>query len=297
MMENFITCKNCGLMVFEKEMVWAYTHNSNLKELGYTCPSCQRKQIKTEREAKKEMVKNLELTELLKKRAVLTHFLEMLDLYEFELYVDEETNQFALSDNQHANLGDIEGDRFDNLASVINRMEIYHKDYIYESFLDAIDSSEEAGYWDIISMDFIESPIIQNIAEKITPDFFEEYKTDVLENSTEIIERLLNIQLERALRNKLREEAMHKQQELKIKGINIMREAKSILLIYLILDNSTEHDLEQFSKNLKEYNIDISELLSTENLHKKLSYFTQRNLPYENLYRLLEDFCKKEKGE
>ena len=298
MMENFISCKNCGLKVFEKETVWVYTHNSNLKELGYTCPSCQRKQAKEEREAKKEMVKNLKLTELLKKRVILAHFLEMLDFYEFELYVDEQTNQFALSDNQHANLGDIEEDRFDTLLDVIDRMEVYHNDYIYESYEACIYEGEESSFWDLICVDFLESEVISEIAKTIVPNFFEQHKTENIENLTELVETILNQQSERTLRDAIRESALKKLIEYETKGIKVMKETSSILFNHIVLDMLIEDDLKTFStkiKKIENFNMEWF-LIMKEKIYEEIYSFIKQPIFFTDLskdafYQILQKFC------
>lgn len=56
---------------------------------------------------------------------------------DFELEIDKDENGdkvFKLVDDGMANLGNIESDEFYNLASVIDRMEIYHDDYYFEDF-------------------------------------------------------------------------------------------------------------------------------------------------------------------
>ena len=78
-------------------------------------------------------------------------FDEFLDLTEFRLVrhqnnYDKHTDEYghwSLIDNQGGNLGDIESDRFDNAAQILDRMDIYIHDYIIESIQDCLD---EAGY-------------------------------------------------------------------------------------------------------------------------------------------------------
>jgi hypothetical protein len=56
-------------------------------------------------------------------------FLDLLDFYEFEL-ISNEDNTFSLKDLQGANLGDIEEDVFKDEWEVLDRLDIYHLDYI-----------------------------------------------------------------------------------------------------------------------------------------------------------------------
>lgn len=60
-------------------------------------------------------------------------FVEYLNVTEFALRKDE--NGFWLDDRQGANLGNISEDRFETAEQIVDRMDIYHNDYI----LDDID--------------------------------------------------------------------------------------------------------------------------------------------------------------
>lgn len=65
-------------------------------------------------------------------------FDEFLDLTEFTLVRHQndynvrtdERGHWSLIDNQGANLGDIESDRFENASQILERMDIYIDDYI-----------------------------------------------------------------------------------------------------------------------------------------------------------------------
>ena len=78
-------------------------------------------------------------------------FDEFLDLTEFRLVrhqndydeYSDEYGHWSLIDSQGANLGDIECDRFDNAAQILDRMDIYIHDYIVEDVEDCLD---ETGY-------------------------------------------------------------------------------------------------------------------------------------------------------
>ena len=78
-------------------------------------------------------------------------FDEFLELTEFKLVrhqndYDEYTDEYGhwnLIDNQGANLGNIESNRFKSAAEILDRMDIYIHDYIIEAIQDCLD---EAGY-------------------------------------------------------------------------------------------------------------------------------------------------------
>lgn len=70
-------------------------------------------------------------------------FDEWLDLTEFSLIKHvKETDEYiwSLYDGQGANLGDIEDDRFANAMQILDRMEIYIRDYIFEDLEECWDS-------------------------------------------------------------------------------------------------------------------------------------------------------------
>ena len=76
---------------------------------------------------------------------------EFLDLTEFRLVkhqndydeYNDEYGHWSLIDCQGANLGDIENDRFNSVAQILDRMDIYIHDYIVEAIEACLD---EAGY-------------------------------------------------------------------------------------------------------------------------------------------------------
>ena len=68
-------------------------------------------------------------------------FDEFLDLTEFRL-LKHNDGTFSLEDQQCANLGDIEDDRFASASEILDRMDVYIQDYIVEALSDVID---EAG--------------------------------------------------------------------------------------------------------------------------------------------------------
>ena len=65
-------------------------------------------------------------------------FDEFLDLTEFTLIRHQD--YWSLIDNQSANLGGIECDRFTSATQILDRMDIYIEDYIVEAIVEEIDS-------------------------------------------------------------------------------------------------------------------------------------------------------------
>ena len=79
---------------------------------------------------------------------------------------DDESEVYALIDNQHANLGGIENERFSTIPAIIDRLDIYYVDYIYrdleEEFglfgtaeelfkqLEGIDDKRQEGHYSLL---------------------------------------------------------------------------------------------------------------------------------------------------
>ena len=62
-------------------------------------------------------------------------FNQLLELYEFELYTKtnkENKKVFMLNDIQGGNLGGIEQEEFETLEDIMERLDIYHEDYILD---------------------------------------------------------------------------------------------------------------------------------------------------------------------
>lgn len=75
-------------------------------------------------------------------------FEDMLDLYEFDLAVDDE-GFWRVVDRQSANLGGIEQDKFETLASIVDRMDAYHNDYIIEDLENYFPEIEYSNWEDL----------------------------------------------------------------------------------------------------------------------------------------------------
>lgn len=65
-------------------------------------------------------------------------FDEFLDLTEFRL-LKHKDGMFSLEDQQCANLGDIEDDRFTSASEILDRMDVYIQDYLITDIEDALD--------------------------------------------------------------------------------------------------------------------------------------------------------------
>lgn len=82
-------------------------------------------------------------------------FESMLDLYEFDLAVDEE-NYWRVIDRQGGNIGGIEQDQFNTIADIIDRMDVYHIDYIIDPLSDNFPDIEYYN-WDELYNDIIKT--------------------------------------------------------------------------------------------------------------------------------------------
>lgn len=66
---------------------------------------------------------------------------ELLELYEFEIIVNDDLT-LSLIDLQGGNLGNIESEKFNNFDDIIERLEIYHYDYIVRSLEEEYNINE-----------------------------------------------------------------------------------------------------------------------------------------------------------
>ena len=108
-----------------------------------------------------------------KEKAIIVDFFnELLDLYEFELLTDTNSdleNIFRLNDKQGANWSGIEQDEFSTLADVIERLSSPHEDYIYKSLEERKDANETIpkNDRDLTAKRYLESNTVANILSKI----------------------------------------------------------------------------------------------------------------------------------
>lgn len=116
---------------------------------------------------------------------------EILDLEEFELAVSEYKEDddtislgFNLIDRQGGNLGNIESEHFSSLASVIDRMDSYHEDYLYRPFEERKEANEPIPQndWDRKILMFLESDYCTDLLYSITPSVYENYIHRLNEN-------------------------------------------------------------------------------------------------------------------
>jgi hypothetical protein len=81
-------------------------------------------------------------------------FDEFLDLTEFTLVRHQ--NYWSLIDNQCANLGGIEINRFKNAAQILDRMDIYIHDYIIKDIEDLAEENDiDISDWDGWGWDYL----------------------------------------------------------------------------------------------------------------------------------------------
>ena len=70
-------------------------------------------------------------------------FDEFLNITEFRL-LRHKDGTFSLEDQQCANLGDIENDRFKTASEILDRMDVYIQDYLVVDIEDALDEESIA---------------------------------------------------------------------------------------------------------------------------------------------------------
>lgn len=113
----------------------------------------------------------------LEKEKVVKFFTQILNQYDFEIIIDtDEISEsiFRLRDYQKGNLGGIEQEKFYTLSDIINRLELYHQDYIYEPLESRQNNNEIIAKddWELIAKRYLEDDNVAIILSNIhTPEY------------------------------------------------------------------------------------------------------------------------------
>lgn len=85
---------------------------------------------------------------------------------------------FSLRDKTEVNLGDIEDDTFNTLADVLDRMDIYHNDYVYGEYKEQIKSGAklDANTDCLQNVIFLNSDFCTDLLRKITPKVYMDFQ-------------------------------------------------------------------------------------------------------------------------
>ena len=91
-------------------------------------------------------------------------FEDMLDFYEFDLEVDNE-GFWRITDRQYGNLGGIEQEQFNTLTDILDRMDVYHIDYIIRPLSENFPDIEFYN-WSELYNEIVE--IVKNSADDLS---------------------------------------------------------------------------------------------------------------------------------
>ena len=109
------------------------------------------------------------------KEIIVKFFREIIQQYDFQIMIDinkDLENIFRLIDIQKGNLGEIEKEEFLNLADIIERLEIYHQDYIYTPLENKQNNNEkiEKDDWDLVVKMYLENDTVAKVLKEIKND-------------------------------------------------------------------------------------------------------------------------------
>lgn len=105
-----------------------------------------------------------------KQEKIVKFFNEILNVYEFNLIIvtnENYTSIFKLKDLQGGNLGGIEQENFYTLQDIIDRLNVYHQDYIYKPLEERENTKLNENEWESIAKKFIENESIQKVLKNI----------------------------------------------------------------------------------------------------------------------------------
>ena len=107
-----------------------------------------------------------------KKEKIVKFFRQMLNVYDFQLVIDinrDLENVFRLNDIQKGNLNGIEQEEFYTLADIIERLDSYHQDYIYNSLEMKQDDNVKLRKddWDLVEKRYIENDTVAKVLSEI----------------------------------------------------------------------------------------------------------------------------------
>ena len=106
------------------------------------------------------------------KEIIVKFFREIIQQYDFQIMIDinkDLENIFRLIDIQKGNLGEIEKEEFFTLADIIERLEIYHQDYIYTPLENKQNNNEkiEKDDWDLVVKMYLENDTVAKVLKEI----------------------------------------------------------------------------------------------------------------------------------
>ena len=107
----------------------------------------------------------------------------LIEAEDFKLLIREDSNLeaekttkllFSLRDEAEGNLGNIEDDTFNTLADVLDRMDIYHNDYVYGEYKEQIKNGAkmDANTNCLQNVIFLNSDFCADLLRKIKPQFY-----------------------------------------------------------------------------------------------------------------------------
>lgn len=108
------------------------------------------------------------------KDKIVTYFIQLLNVYDFQLVIginENLENTFRLKDIQEGNLNGIEQEEFYTLADIIERLDSYHQDYVY----NILEMKQEDNIklkkddWDLVTKRYLESNTVAKVLSEIHP--------------------------------------------------------------------------------------------------------------------------------
>ena len=106
------------------------------------------------------------------KEKIVKFFKEILNVYDFEIIIDinkDLDKVFRLNDIQGGNLGGIEKETFFTLEDIIERLDLYHQDYVYNPLEKKQNDNVkiQKDDWDLVTKRYLENDEIAKVLSEI----------------------------------------------------------------------------------------------------------------------------------
>lgn len=252
--DNYKHLYKCYADVERNGDKWTVTiGNGNLENCKEMIERLKEKYKKTDIKVNRTWIENINTINIIKSFCI-----QLINQYDLHIKVvkdKQEKEIFKIEDLQNHNYANIEDGEFHNLSDVIEGLDIYHDDYIFDSLEKRSKQGEDIKNddWDLIASRFLKSEKVYKILKQIYSHNFGELITDdVSKELKKILDEdefpLLYCYIEKV------------QELLNIIPYDTLKEYENSLHLYFETNDIERKDCELYSKSDVEFNSNIIKL-------------------------------------